>query len=756
MPQLRPTNDTPAPGLTLQQLAEAKGLPVEFLKEHGLRDDWYHGRPAVAMAYNDEHDVHALDRHRIALTGDRFRQPAGVALLPYGLGKAATEANQSHRVACEGETDALTCWLHGISAIGIPGAASWQDDWARYFDDVLVVYVIQEPDAGGEALVARLACSPLAHKVMVVRLPGAKDVNDFYLQDPSTFAARFAAALGDAEALPEPDIEPVGQEGASTEGWERPTPLELIAHPPAFPTAALPAWLRAYVEAEAMASQTPSDLAAMLGLGTLATVAGGTVDVAPTADWHEPVNLFVAAALAPGSRKSAVFRDMTRPIHDYERELAEQAAPEIARAAARRRLAEKRLARLEDQAAKATDDLDRLDLEHQVEEAAAELAGMAVPVEPRRFTSDVTSEALGSLLADHGGRFAVLSPEGGVFDTIAGLYSKGLPNPDVYLKGHAGDTLRVDRRGRPSEYVERPALTLCLAVQPASLVAVHANPGLRDRGLLERFLFSIPIDTVGHRAIDPPTVPAEIRGRYETTIRTIAASLEALAEPIVLSLSPGAREALLDFRRELEPRLASDGDLAFVRAWASKLPGATVRLAGLLHVASHVTDGIAQSIDAATMDAAITIARYLIPHALVAFERMGADPRRDDARAVLDWIAREHTREFSRREAQRAPALRSRFPKVSELTAALALLVEHGFIRGIEPQEARPKPPGRPSTRYAVNPYQLADSGTEGDRTGSEVGSVHSVRMSEDATVGLSSPSPAPADDGRQPTRGAP
>lgn len=735
--QPRPTDSTAGPGLRLAQLAEAKGLPMEYLRSHGLRDDRYYGRPAVAVPYADERDVEVFVRHRIALTGDRFRQPPGVALLPYGLGKLATEGNRAHVVLCEGETDALTCWRHDIPALGVPGASSWQDEWARLVG-ALVVYVVHEPDQGGDTLLDRLAGSSLAPRVMVVDLPGAKDVNEFYLLDPETFRERFQAALEAARPLPEPQPDQHPPRSLP-DGWEAPAPLELIARPPAFPTAVLPDWLRAYAEAEAEATQTPPDLAAMLALGTLATTAGGRVVVAPAPDWREGVNLFLAVAMPPGSRKSAVFRDTTSPVRTYERRLADAAAPEIARAAAQGRLAEKRLHALEDLAAKAKP-ADRASLERELGEAAVEFARMRVPPEPRLFTSDVTSEALGSLLADHGGRFAVLSPEGGVFDQMAGLYTKGLPNPDVYLKGHAGDTLRVDRRGRPSEYVERPALTLCLAVQPASLVAIHANPGLRDRGLLERLLFSVPPDTVGQRAIDPPPVLPEIRARYERTVEALAQSLDALPEPVTLSLSSGARDAFRVFRTELEARRGASGDLAHIKGWASKLDGATARIAGLLHLARHHAAGYERPIEAATLDAAVAIARYLIPHALVAFERMGADARREGARAVRDWIEREARRRFTRRDAQRA--LQNRFPKVADLEPALELLEDHGFVRRVERSKDRPSRAGRPSTAYDVSPYlNVPDTTTEHDRTGSAGGSVGSVRVSREAPL---DPSPSP------------
>ena len=62
------------------------------------------------------------------------------------------------------------------------------------------------------------------------------------------------------------------------------------------------------------------------------------------------------------------------------------------------------------------------------------------------------------MLAEQGGRIASMSPEGGVFDLMAGLYSKsGMPQFGVYLIGHAGDNLRVDRISRTGEHVKRPA-----------------------------------------------------------------------------------------------------------------------------------------------------------------------------------------------------------------------------------------------------------------------------------------------------------
>ena len=96
-----------------------------------------------------------------------------------------------------------------------------------------------------------------------------------------------------------------------------------------------------------------------------------------------------------------------------------------------------------------------------------------------------------------------------MFDQMAGRYNQAAgPNLGVYLKGHAGDLLKVDRRGRPPEYVERPCLTIGLAVQPEVLRGLAGRPGFGGRGLLARFLYSLPAEPgrppPGRRPTRPP------------------------------------------------------------------------------------------------------------------------------------------------------------------------------------------------------------------------------------------------------------
>jgi replicative DNA helicase len=433
-----------------------------------------------------------------------------------------------------------------------------------------------------------------------------------------------------------------------------------------------------------------------------------------------------------GARKSSVFTAMTRPVAEFEREQATAALPAIAETATLRRIAEQTAAQAEAAASRAPASQQE---EARAEAIArtAEAARLVVPPIPRWLVDDATPEALAGLLASYG-RIALLSPEGDVFDQMAGRYNQGAgPNLGVYLKGHAGDLLKVDRRGRPPEYVERPCLTIGLTVQPEILRGLAGRPGFGGRGLLARFLYSLPASLVGRRQPGAPPVPAAVANCYTLELQALAASLNTPAGPTtdegpaVLVLDQEAAELLLAFERDLEPRLAAgSGDLAHLAGWAAKLAGATCRLAALLHLASHLRDGWAHPVGADTFASAIRLADYLVEHARAVFDLMGADPRTDDARWLLEWINRTDQRQFSRRDAH-AAAARGRFRKAADLEPALTLLEEHGWLRRVDADPVGPKG-GRPaSPRFLVNPLPRATEPTEPTKPHSAGGSVGSV-----------------------------
>ncbi|TCO45532.1 uncharacterized protein DUF3987 [Kribbella antiqua] len=493
----------------------------------------------------------------------------------------------------------------------------------------------------------------------------------------------------------------------AAQGWDGPpVPLKTKRLVRPFPVDVFPGWLADQVHGVAEATQTPVDLAASVALACVSTAAGGKVLVRVTRSWVEQVNLYTVTALPPGSRKSPVFRAMTAPLSDAEDALREIAAEQRVEAELAARVA---WARAEDLAKKAERaQANPHEALADATAAAKEAAGIVVPELPRLMTDDVTPESCISLLATHGGRMAVLSAEGDVFATLTGTRYSAQPNLGVFLKGHAGDKLQVDRKGRDSETVERPALTLGVTTQPGTLAGLAAQPGFRDRGVLARILYSLPPNTVGSRNNEADPVPEHVETTYRDALMTLVLVLADHDTPHQLALDPEAGQVLLDFQNWLEPRLhPQTGQLAGITDWASKLAGAVVRLAALLHVAHNFHHGYARPITADTMRAAENVGRYYLDHALAVYDLMGrSDPDLDDAREVLAWITKHGHPTFTRRDALRSLQGRTRFTTAADLDPALHILTDHGHIR---PKASDTKPGrGRPSTAYEVHPAVLA------------------------------------------------
>ncbi|WP_328888350.1 YfjI family protein [Streptomyces sp. NBC_00316] len=482
--------------------------------------------------------------------------------------------------------------------------------------------------------------------------------------------------------------------------WEEPIPLTGRRDLPAFPVHVFPTWLGQFVTAVAEETQTPIDLPGSIALSVLAAAAGGRAVVHVRGNWREPTNLYVVCALPPANRKSAVFALLTDPLYEAEKQLKTAMAPAIVEAAMTARLAKEAADKAATKAASA--DADRR------EELVAEAIGLAqtaeslaVPVEPLLMADDSTSETVTSLIAEQGGRLAVMSAEGGIFDIIAGRYS-GAPNMEVFLKGHAGDRLRVNRQTR-REYIDHPALTIGLAVQPDVLRDIAKVKGFDGRGLLARFLYSLPKSLVGEREIITEPIPDDVRATYESNVIALTLALAEWTDPAVIQLSPDADKALIAYQERVEPQLkVRGGALGHISTWAGKLAGAVARMAALLHLAQHLDTGHTKPVTEATMRAAIELGECFTAHALAVFDVMGADPTVGRARAVLEVLRAEGWQEVSRRDLF-TKLSRSEFPNVADLEPATTLLEEHGYLRSYQPERsgARGRPP---APRYRVHP----------------------------------------------------
>jgi len=484
---------------------------------------------------------------------------------------------------------------------------------------------------------------------------------------------------------------------ADRRGWPDPVPLSAAPEVPPFPLWALPEWLGEYAACLAEVTQTPADLAGCLALAVLGVAAAGKVWVDAGA-WTEPTCLYVVVVLPPGNRKSEVFRAMTAPLRAVERTMIEAARPRIAEALIRRRLAEAEAdttARAAEQAAAGLDGDKKTAALIDATQARLELDTTGIPAEPCLFADDTTIERLGSRLAEQGGRFAVLSPEGEIFSIAAGRYS-GTPNLGILKSAHAGEPIRIDRMGRPPEHIDAATLTLGICTQPGVLDRLGDTPEFREQGLLARLLYSVPESRLGYRNPRPDPMPPAVRDLYNATVTALTLSLDALSEPRALTFAPDAAEAVTGLLGAVEPRFRPGADLGHMTDWGGKLTGATVRIAGLLHLAEHARDGWDRPITVASLEAATQIGDYYTCHAKAAYDTIGADPATASARAVLQWLTTTHAAQVTIRDLMRG--MRDRFPKATDLSVPLQILESRGWIR----QRPGHSPQGRGRPAAAV------------------------------------------------------
>lgn len=478
---------------------------------------------------------------------------------------------------------------------------------------------------------------------------------------------------------------------AESDKWPAPIVLESV-QPPGFPVESFPRVLREFVEALSIETQTPLDLAAMLVLGMLATCLQGLFRVELGSGWKEPLCLYIAVAMLPASRKSSVFRAVTEPLNAWEARINREIAPKIESRKIEREVLQAKLDRAKNALARGAGN------EGAVEDILEELADKPLLSPLRLAGDDVTQERLPGLLLENGNRFSIHSAEGGgLFDVARGRYSDGGENFDILLRAHAGDDIRVDRVNRPPEYVPDPNLTLALALQPVVIQGLVSR-GFRGRGLLGRFLWSLPTSNIGHRLINPPSMPPHVRQNYADKITSLLDLGRCQTETKNLLFSQSGMCLFFTWCEHLESALGPGGELEPISDWGGKLAGATARIAGLLHLVEH---GPQEYISDATVGDAIRIAKNLTEHAKIAFDLMGADERTEQARVILAWVQRNNHVEFNRADAFRA--LRTTFKCPGDLDKPIAFLVDHLYIREIG--NSSTQGPGRPRTAsYAVNP----------------------------------------------------
>lgn len=492
-------------------------------------------------------------------------------------------------------------------------------------------------------------------------------------------------------SIADPDMEDIVNPFGTFDPFGPPNTSNL----PDFPLDSLPPVLKDMAAATAENLQVDPGMTAAAALAVAGLSVQGRFIINPKPGWVEPLNSYIVTIARPSERKTPALEVMSRPIYSFEKEENKRRNPLIDEYMMRRDVMRKKLANMKEAAAKPTpknsvslDDIAR------VQDGLSALESNAVtPL--RLLADDTTPEALVSLMAANGGRMGLVSDEGGIFDTIAGKYSNGRVNLDVFLKSYSGSPLRVDRKGRGQETIEHPTLTMLLMVQPVVLEAIMNNREFEGRGFLSRPLYALPKSLVGKRRYRTQPVPKEVEEDYTAAIYAL---LSVDGEAQTIRLSPEADQEAERFFNCLEQRLADDFS-EDLESWAGKFHGQVMRLCGVLHCCQYFQEAAQIPVSLETMQAAQTIGEYFLEHTKAAFQIIGLAERQEvkDAKYILKKLLTDGRQQLSKRDLFRQ--CDGRIRTVEDMEPGLKVLVDRGYICVDKVNTG-----GRPTEKIILNP----------------------------------------------------
>lgn len=463
---------------------------------------------------------------------------------------------------------------------------------------------------------------------------------------------------------------------SNNDEWEEPIEFnERIL--PLFDTTVFPRWLREYVNDVAEFTQTPADAPAIASISSLSAILSGKFEVNVVGDWVEPLNTFNVLALGPANRKSNVASLINDPITDYEQEMIKKREVELARQTAQADSIKERIDELKKSYAQEMDSDKAERLMKEITSLSEEGFNSNISKDVRLVTTDATPEELAELMFYNNEKISILSSEGAeVFEMMTGRYSNKT-NIDIYLKSFSGDYIAVDRKGSKSLILQKPLMTIGLFVQPSVIKGIPSQ--FQNRGLTQRFLYSLPTSLIGKRDVQPRKICNNVKQKYELNMKKL---LEIdFEETIKLTFSKEASIFEMKLREEIEVML-SDPDISeSFQGWLGKLAGQIIRITGLLHIAKHVSkniDDIPLKIEKETLEEANTLRNYFINHAKQAHGIMGINENEKNAKYVLGKIKEINEYEINVRSLFR----RTRsFRTVKELRLILFVLEEMGYVK---------------------------------------------------------------------------
>jgi hypothetical protein len=356
-----------------------------------------------------------------------------------------------------------------------------------------------------------------------------------------------------------PEVSLEDLEAETSQAWPAPRDLATLEAP-------LPPWKRGLLPpaledlAEALGGQLlvePTAPAVAMLAAVSAVLAYRRLVVAPEPDnpsWEEVPVLWVALIGPPGSGKSPLIREASRPLWAIERALAEENGAAL--------------------------EAYEADLEHWQAAKREERGEKPKPPTPRRLVvSDITPEKLGVILEANPAVFVHVDELKGLIQTWR--REDRAAGRAFFMSAYHGAQHVVDRVMRGTIYLPRPQVAILGGIQPGpwhQVVRGGLSRGEDADGLLQRFT-PIVIDPLPP-VKDPPPVPnALLRGYEAVVMRLWGKEVPPRVSPSLEAYNLWKEWRFETLQEQRNPELPEAW-----RGYLSKRTGLTARLAGILSV----------------------------------------------------------------------------------------------------------------------------------------------------------------------------
>ncbi|MBN9542732.1 MAG: DUF3987 domain-containing protein [Alphaproteobacteria bacterium] len=491
-----------------------KDIPKEY-RTFKYRYHWFYCDNFLTVRYNSEDGKDKAITPYILADGQWQNKAPEVPCPLYNQQEIKDEPKDQSAFVCEGEKKAAALRSLGLLATTSLGGANGalKSDWSC-LSEFETVYIISDNDEAGKKYVNDVALKLLSLKakpkaIYFVDLPDlseSEDVVDWIKKEIPEWDEYRPIPSDKVEDIRNKLLKVIEENRQPiSELWDSIKNMEETTGPD-IPAILLPETLNRFVKALANQFEIAEGVVVLAILGIISSAINKKFDIVPREAWNEPINTYAFIALPPANNKSAILRNVMKPIILWEKQQREILEPKIRKQFASNKLVEEKIKSIRKKIAEAENILNEFSLQQRLTELEKSL--IEPDIIPQIFINDTTPEALSNTIHQQGNKGAIISDEGGVMESLSGLYSGNRSNVDIILKGIDGGDVRVRRKDR--NYDLNPYITILMIVQPQILMNMQDKDSFKGNGFLERFLYLIPKSNLGYRSLNTQATPKEL------------------------------------------------------------------------------------------------------------------------------------------------------------------------------------------------------------------------------------------------------